>query len=76
VIPTIHTQCTCGALMSVPVFAVALIHAFTEAHQHCITESSKDDNDHGPGGDVYASAILAPDHSEPELQTGFQRQLW
>ena len=73
-IPTIHTQCSCGALLSVPVFAYPLISAFTQSHKYCITQVSKDDEE--PGGDVFAHITLSPDHTEPELQTGFQRQLW
>ena len=74
-IPTIHTQCSCGALIAVPVFAYPLIRAFTEAHASCITES-RNDVDEEQCGDVFTQASLARDHSEPELQTGFQRQLW
>ena len=74
-IPTIHTQCSCGALIAVPVFAYPLIRAFTEAHASCITESSNDSNEE-PSGDVFTHVTLARDHTEPELQTGFQRQLW
>lgn len=69
---TISHKCKCGALIAAPVFAYPLIEAFTQMHQYCITEVSNDD-DHGPGGDVYAVSELARPHTAPELVTGFQR---
>jgi hypothetical protein len=61
--------------MAMPIFAISRIDAFTQLHERCITQPSND-ADEEPGGDVYAHISLARDHSEPELQTGFQRQLW
>lgn len=76
---TISQTCKCGAGIAVPVFAYPLIHAFTERHEYCITATSNDadeDDDHGPGGDVFAQAERGREHTEPELVTGFQRQAW
>jgi hypothetical protein len=69
---TISQHCKCGAAISVPVFAYPLIHSFTHLHNHCITQSS-DDVIEEPGGDVFTQAERAGQHSQHELQTGFQR---
>jgi hypothetical protein len=67
------TQCSCGAGLAVPIFAHSLIRAFTQLHEHCIAQS-RDDANEEPGGDVFTHVVIAQPHSEPELQTGFQRQ--
>ena len=69
---TISTQCSCGAGIAVPVFAYPLIRSFTQLHERCITQAS-DDVIEEPGGDVYTQSERAPQHSQHELQTGFQR---
>jgi hypothetical protein len=75
VIPTVAMNCKCGSGLAAPVFAYPLIRAFTQLHIGCITEVSNDVNEE-PGGDVFTHVVIASPHSEPELQTGFQRQLW
>jgi hypothetical protein len=70
---TLATTCSCGAAMAVPAFAYPLIHAFTQLHERCIAQS-RDDANEEPGGDVFTHVVIAQPHSEPELQTGFQRQ--
>jgi len=69
---TISMHCKCGSAIAVPFFALALIHSFTQLHNHCITQVS-DDVIEEPGGDVYAQAERAGQHSQHELQIGFQR---
>jgi hypothetical protein len=69
----VSTQCKCGAGIAVSILTLSLLYSFMELHQHCITENSNEEIEE-PGGDVFAQAQLARDHSEPELQTGFQRQ--
>ena len=72
---TTSMQCKCGSGISVPFFQYSLIRSFTEIHNHCATEVSED-VDHEPRGDVFTQAERANRHSEHELTTGFQRQLW
>jgi hypothetical protein len=69
---TISQHCKCGAAIAVPVFAYPLIHSFTQLHQPCITSVSSDVIEE-PGGDVFTQAERAGQHSQHELQTGFQR---
>ena len=73
---TISHKCKCGALIAAPIFALPLIEAFTAMHNACITQTSNEEEDHGPGGDVYTNAERSRPHSEPELTTGFQRVVW
>jgi hypothetical protein len=70
---TLSEQCKCGGAIAVPFFAPALIHSFVERHKHCITQVSNDDIEE-PGGDVYTSSERAGQHSQHELQIGFQRE--
>jgi len=77
---TVGMNCKCGAFIGIDgrshrVKWRSLIHSFTELHKHCTTQSSDDVNEE-PGGDVFTQASIAREHSEPELVTGFQRQLW
>lgn len=70
---TISEQCSCGAAIAVPAFAYPLIHSFTQRHKHCITQASSNEIEE-PGGDVYTQAERAGQHSQHELQIGFQRE--
>ena len=51
-----------------------LIHDFREQHSKCVKTDSR--NDDHPEGDVYASTQMAGQHSQHELQIGFQRETW
>lgn len=73
---TVSEQCVCGGAFTAATRqhgkAVTLHAVWTAKHSDCITASRNEDEDH-PEGDVYASAERAGQHSQHELQTGFQR---
>lgn len=77
---TVALSCKCGSSLAVDgrshrVFGRSLIHSFTQLHNQCVTSAS-DDVLEEPGGDVFSQLSNGPQHSEHELVTGFQRQLW
>lgn len=76
---TVTQYCKCGGSMAIDGRThrkwETLIHSFTQLHKHCITQTS-DDVIEESGGDVFTQAERARPHSEHELTTGFQRQLW
>lgn len=75
---TVAHHCKCGAALFIDGRShrykwQSLVHSFTQLHTHCITQKS-DDVIEEPGGDVFTHAERAHQHSQHELQIGFQRE--
>ena len=78
---TISEHCKCGGaiLIDRPKHRDSwafLLQDFRDLHSKCVTPEISSDVIEEPGGDVYSSATIAGQHSQHELQIGFQRDQW
>jgi len=78
---TVSEHCKCGGaiLIDRPKHRDSwayLLKDFQELHSKCVTPQVSNDEIKEPGGDVYASVSRADQHSQHELQIGFQREQW